>query len=58
VLSAEIAIDASFLPGKLRADPGDRLLIATARQLNVPIVTRDGKVIAYAEDGHVRVIPC
>jgi PIN domain nuclease of toxin-antitoxin system len=57
-LTPEIAIDASFLPGSLHADPADRLLIATARHLGVPIVTRDGKVIAYADEGHVRVIPC
>lgn len=57
-LTPQIAIDASFLPGSLHPDPADRLLIATARHLNVPIVTRDGKVIAYAGQGHVQVIPC
>lgn len=57
-LTPEIAIDASFLPGSLHADLADRLLIATARHLAVPLVTRDRKVIAYAEEGHVGVIPC
>jgi PIN domain nuclease of toxin-antitoxin system len=57
-LTAEIAIDASFLPGELHGDPGDRLLVATARHLGLPIVTRDRSIIAYAGDGHARVIPC
>jgi hypothetical protein len=28
------------------------------RPLGMPIVTRDRKIIAYAEAGFVRVIPC
>lgn len=54
----DIAIDASSLPGKLHGDPGDRMLIATARNMQLPIVTRDGKIIAYGAAGHVEVIPC
>jgi PIN domain nuclease of toxin-antitoxin system len=50
-LTPEIAIDASGLPGELHGDPGDRLLIATARHLGMPIVTRDRRIIAYAEAG-------
>lgn len=57
-LTNEIAIEASVLPGPLHGDPADRLLIATARTMNVPIVTRDKKMIAYGRRGHVRVIPC
>jgi hypothetical protein len=53
-----IAIDTSHLPGDLRSDPMDRLIIATARHLGMPIVTADRKIIAYAEAGFVRVIPC
>ncbi len=57
-LTPEIAIDASYLPGVLHGDAGDRLLIATARHLGMPIVTRDRRIIAYAEAGWVRVIAC
>ena len=56
--NADIALAASFLPEPLHADPADRLLIATARHLGMPIVTRDTKIIAYAEAGHVSVIAC
>ena len=54
----EIAIDASYLPGELHGDPADRLLIATARHLGVPIVTRDTKIIAYAGQGFVQAVAC
>jgi len=58
VLTPEIAIEASYLPGEVHGDPGDRLLIATARHLGVPLVTRDRRIIEYAEAGWARVIPC
>jgi PIN domain nuclease of toxin-antitoxin system len=54
----EIVIDASYLPGELHGDPADRLIVATARHLGVPIVTRDTRILAYGEAGHVEVIPC
>lgn len=54
----EIAIELSELPGNFHADPGDRLLVATARALGVPIVTRDRHILAYARAGHVRAIAC
>ena len=49
-LTPEIAIDASFLPGELHGDPGDRL-----------IVTRDRRIIAYGERpraGHPLLTRC
>jgi PIN domain nuclease of toxin-antitoxin system len=54
----EIAIDASHLPGSLHGDPGDRLLIATARYLGFPIVTRDRRIIEYGAAGYLDVIAC
>lgn len=56
--TAEIAIASSQLPEPLHGDSADRLLIATARHLGMPIVTRDAKIIAYAAAGHVNVVPC
>jgi PIN domain nuclease of toxin-antitoxin system len=57
-LTPEIAIDASFLPDEPQGDPGDRLLLATARHLGVPIVTRDRSMIEYGQSGHVQVVSC
>jgi len=57
-LAAEVALSASYLPGQFHRDPADRLLIATARELGVPIVTRDQRILAYAAQGHVEAIAC
>jgi len=57
-LTPEIAIESSLLPGPLHNDPADRLLIATARALGVPIVTRDHRILNYARFGSVAAIAC
>jgi PIN domain nuclease of toxin-antitoxin system len=57
-LSAEILIDSSLLPGPVHGDPADRILIATARALDLTIVTRDRHILDYASRGHVRAIAC
>jgi PIN domain nuclease of toxin-antitoxin system len=58
-LTPEIAIDSSLLPPpELHGDPADRLLIATARALGVPIVTSDRRILDYAQAGLVRAIRC
>ncbi len=59
-LTPEIAIDSCFLPSSppVHADPADRLLIATARALNLPIVARDRRILGYAQAGLVAAIFC
>lgn len=47
------------LPEVMHPDPADRLLVATARDLDVPLVTRDGRILDMAAaTGHIAVIPC
>ena len=53
-----MAIDSASLPGELHGDPGDRLIASTARHGNWTLVTRDSRLIAYGEAGHLRVVPC
>ena len=57
-LTAEVAVDAAFLPGELHRDPADRLLAATARDMGAALVTRDARLLAYAEAGHLQVLAC
>ena len=58
-LSPEAAIDSSFLPEPFHGDPADRMLVATARELGVPLVTRDAKILAYAAaTGEVQALAC
>ena len=56
-LTPEIAIESGFLP-PLHSDPADRLLIATARAMQVPIVTRDRRILAYVQAGVVMAVVC
>lgn len=56
VLESEVALEASLLPGKPHADPADRLLIATARHHNLTLLTRDRKILDYADLGYIRAL--
>ncbi|MGK7868815.1 type II toxin-antitoxin system VapC family toxin [Falsiroseomonas sp. E2-1-a20] len=57
-LTPGAAVDSSWLPGDLHGDPGDRLIIATARDRGLPVVTRDAAILAYGRSGHLATIAC
>ena len=57
-LTPDILIESSLLPGELHGDPADRIIIATARTLDLTVVTRDRHILDYATQGHVRALPC
>lgn len=48
-LSREVLLRSTRLVGALHNDPADRMLIATAQLLCVPLVTADRTIIAYAK---------
>jgi len=54
----DIAIDSSHLPQPFHDDPADCILVATARALNVPLMTRDARILDYGRAGHVTAIAC
>ena len=49
----EIAIKSTVLPGEFHKDPADRMIVATARKLSVPLLTADQKISEYK---HVKTI--
>jgi PIN domain nuclease of toxin-antitoxin system len=56
-LGMNIAIDASLVSAAALADPIDRCLVATAREYQMPLVTRDRLILEYASRTRlVRVI--
>ncbi len=55
-ISPEIAVNSSYLPGKMHGDPADRIIIATAMTYGVDIVSADKNIISYAKQGFVRII--
>ncbi len=57
-LDGVTAIRSSNLPAPLHDDPADRMLIATARDNNLVLATRDALILDYAALGHVRAIAC
>lgn len=55
-INPNIAVDSVKLPGAFHADPADRLIVATARHWNAPLITADAAIINYGEAGHVEVL--
>lgn len=52
-VDVEIAAKSVELPGEFHKDPADRMIVATARKLSVPLVTKDDKILNYS---HVKTI--
>jgi PIN domain nuclease of toxin-antitoxin system len=46
-LSRSIIIDSNNLPGDFQRDPSDRLIVATSRINNYPLLTSDDKILKY-----------
>ncbi len=53
-LSPRISVESSQLPGTFHRDPADQIIVATARVLDVPLVTLDAKILDYP---HVQLAP-
>jgi PIN domain nuclease of toxin-antitoxin system len=43
----QVGVESTRLPGDFHKDPADRMIVALARHLNVPLVTADTKIRAY-----------
>ena len=52
-IDVEIALKSATLPGAFHKDPADRMIVATARKLAAPLVSKDERIRAYA---HVKTI--
>jgi PIN domain nuclease of toxin-antitoxin system len=57
-LDENMAIESRRLPGQFHNDPGDRFLVATARVMNLPLMTDDDLILEYSKLGHVHTILC
>ena len=53
-LSPRICVESPRLPGEFHRDPADQIIVATARILDVPLASMDGKILQYA---HVKLVP-
>jgi len=57
-LTPDILVASNFLPNPIHKDPADRIIIATAREYGMTILTRDQKILDYADHGHVNALRC
>jgi PIN domain nuclease of toxin-antitoxin system len=57
-LGIAAAISSAFLYEPFHGDPADRLLVASARTLPATLITRDARILSYAEAGHLRALAC
>jgi PIN domain nuclease of toxin-antitoxin system len=55
-LSPGILASSTDLPDLDHADPADRIIIATAREYGMRIVTSDRTMLRYADKGHVLAV--
>ena len=52
-LTPDIAVESTRLPPPIHRDPADRILIATARNLDIPMLTADREILEYP---HVKLL--
>ena len=52
-LTVQILIESTRLPGEIHRDTADRILVATAREHGMTLVTRDKPLLKYAQQGHL-----
>jgi PIN domain nuclease of toxin-antitoxin system len=51
-------IASSFLPADSLRDPADKIMVATAREQGLTLMTRDRMILDYAAKGHVSALAC
>jgi len=54
-LLPSIAVDGVRLPGVIHGDPADRIIIASARHVGVPLLTADKAILRYGDASYVAV---
>lgn len=57
-LTMEVLAGSCELPGSPPNDPADRIIIATAREASMILITRDKGILAYSRGGYVRTMVC
>lgn len=57
-LTLDILAGSCELPGSPPGDPADRIIIATAREASMVLMTRDKAILAYSRAGYVRTMVC
>lgn len=56
-ISLEIAAESILLMDNFHRDPADRIIVATAKCFGATLLTRDQKILAWANLGHIKSLP-
>jgi PIN domain nuclease of toxin-antitoxin system len=52
-LTPEISVESCHLPGHFHGDPSDQLIVASARNESLVLVTRDKNILKYAQQKYI-----
>jgi len=55
-ISVEIAVESNLLSDGFHNDPADRLIVATAKYYNATLLTRDQKILLWAEQRAIKFL--
>ena len=57
-LNTRLLVESCALPSAPPNDPADRIIVASARERDLIIVTRDAAILDYATLGHAKALRC
>ena len=57
-MTPEVLIASSLLPGAPPRDPADRIIVTTGREHSYRVVTRDRRLLDYADQGYCLALAC
>ncbi|WP_234352492.1 type II toxin-antitoxin system VapC family toxin [Candidatus Phycorickettsia trachydisci] len=55
-ISSEIEAESVLLTNEFYGDPADRIIIATTKVYGATLITRDQKILSWAEQGDIRFL--
>jgi PIN domain nuclease of toxin-antitoxin system len=55
-IDAAVALESYALPEGFHGDPADRMIVATARQHGLTLITQDKAILTWAKKGHVMTV--
>lgn len=55
-ISSEVAAESVLLTGEFHGDPADRIIVATTKVYGATLITRDQKILSWAEQGDIRFL--
>ena len=54
-LTTDIALESYALPDVFHSDPADHMIVATARQKGLTLITQDNAILNYAKKGYCKI---